>query len=394
MTTPSPTRIEAAKATPWTLGISVVVPADGRADLLDILLRELVDCRRRLTRPSEVIVVDSSPPDAAARIAASCASHDAIMLAGPDHVRAKRNLGVRQARGEIIVFLDSDCRPAPELLERYWQLFETDAAREVGGVLGVTEFDGLEGAGWRLAKNSSLIAQFSVAQRTSAATWGPTANIAFRHDVLAQLAPFDETFPFRLGGDDLDLSYRMVQAGWTLKCDPLAVVHHSRSTWNRPSAVLKRAFRWGRMQYYLFQKHREARVIAPPGFIAAALGVTAIFGVEAVILRAWAVLALAPVWAALSLVLFAVFAARGGRTREKGFVDSFKDEMLTSIPELTYEAGAALEFARRLDPRFFWSRTWFGPTAPEDSWLSEARNAWANVVALMVCQLLALVIAR
>ena len=68
---------------------------------------------------------------------------------------------------------------------------------------------------------------------------------------------FEENFPFPLGGDDLDLSYRITKTGYLIKSCPEAVAFHSTETWNNPKAIQNRTRRWGAMEYYISQRHPE-----------------------------------------------------------------------------------------------------------------------------------------
>lgn len=51
-------------------------------------------------------------------------------------------------------------------------------------------------------------------------------NMAFRTDVLRSIGGFDERF--WIAGDDVDICWRLEEAGWTLGYSPMAVVWHRR----------------------------------------------------------------------------------------------------------------------------------------------------------------------
>jgi cellulose synthase/poly-beta-1,6-N-acetylglucosamine synthase-like glycosyltransferase len=368
-------------------GISIIVPTEGHVSLTIDLLRALARAREGFAPPSEALIVDSSQGDDRKAIAQACAQCDAQLIDGPRNVREKRNLGVQRARYAVVLFLDSDCRPSPDILMEHWRFYHSRDEDVPGGVLGQTVFEGPETRAWRMVRNSSLVARFALAARATTATWGPTANISFWREVLNQVGLFDTGFPFRLGGDDLDLSYRVVQAGFTLVCNPNAIVYHNRSTWNSLQAVLSRAFRWGRMEYHLYHKHPKVRVWAPPGFWGWALLVWALFCTQAIVLHDMALPVLFLPWMILSLVLFSVLSVvgTGGSTQSRARL--FADSLLTAVPELTYQFGVAWEFTRHGDLRFLGSRAWFDPSAPRDNWLFEAWNFWSNLMALLICQL-------
>lgn len=88
--------------------VSVIVPVRDRRDLLRDLSSALA---AQTYRDAEVIVVDDGSTDGSAAIAEASG---AIVVRTPGvGAVAAREAGVRAARGEILAFTDSDCRPLP-----------------------------------------------------------------------------------------------------------------------------------------------------------------------------------------------------------------------------------------------------------------------------------------
>jgi len=104
------------------LALSVVVPTYNRRDSLRITLEGLA----RQTEPMdsfEVVVVSDGSTDGTDQMLSELASGLPYTLraftqsnGGPS---TARNRGVREARGEVIVFLDDDVEPLPEFLCRH-----------------------------------------------------------------------------------------------------------------------------------------------------------------------------------------------------------------------------------------------------------------------------------
>lgn len=377
----------------YTKGISIIVPTEGRFALISELLCALVAAREKFDSPSEIIIIDSSDDDDKTLLADACKRYDARLINGSQNVREKRNLGIKNAQFSVVLFLDSDCRPTADLLAEHWKHYDQPSLEEkLGGVIGKTIFEGEDTWVWRMVRYSSLVTQFTIADEMSTVTWGPTSNISFRHDVLDQMEGFDTNLPFRLGGDDLDLSYRITQTGFTIVSEPKAIVYHSKSTWNSLHSILSRAFRWGRMEYHLYQKHPEARSIAPPGFWGWAIYIGALFSFQAVILDRMALIMflLFFLWGGGALCLFSIFSALDIESSLKNKISLFTESFLIGIPELTYQLGTTWEFVKHGDFRFLWSRAWFDPDAPKNNWLFEAWNIWSNMGMLLFCQLLML----
>ncbi|MEO7236226.1 MAG: glycosyltransferase, partial [Lapillicoccus sp.] len=99
------------------IDISVVVPVYGHPEQLDRLLAGL-DRQTLAADRFEVVVSDDGslePPQAGPRAyeVGTVRQHDEGFRAA-----AARNLGAGAASGDVIAFLDQDCVPAPDYLER------------------------------------------------------------------------------------------------------------------------------------------------------------------------------------------------------------------------------------------------------------------------------------
>lgn len=101
--------------------ISIVIISKDE-ESLDDTLTDVTHQADRLAEPSEIIVVDAS----SGRLDQIRLRHEArvrwIQFAQPPGVRVsiphQRNVGVRAAHGEIIVFTDAGCRPEQGWLSR------------------------------------------------------------------------------------------------------------------------------------------------------------------------------------------------------------------------------------------------------------------------------------
>lgn len=224
-------------------GVSVVVATRNRAASLDRLLGAIaaqVDC----PVPFEVVVVDDGSDDETPSVVAR---HGHVYLrmhhVGP---AAARNAGWRAARGEVIVFTDDDCVPAPTWL-----------AGVVTGFLAA-DVDGVGGGVVPLVHG--FYEDFSHAERLADHGIAPdgsvrylvTANAAYRRDALERVDGFDETFP-RPAGEDVDLSARVVGTGGCLVLAPDAVVAHDYRRGLRP--LVRTYWRHGAARARLARAH-------------------------------------------------------------------------------------------------------------------------------------------
>lgn len=238
--------------------VSIVIPTENRSNLLFALLASLKTDRDAYSYgETEVIVVDSSEGEEREKIMQACRDYDAAYYPGDISVRKKRNYGIVTAKHPYILFIDSDVTAEPGLILSHMKTYRDFNSPDLGGVLGYTEFVGRMTFWWKLLEQTSLIDSFSFARKYPFQSWTIGNNVSFRKDVLLEIGMFEENFPFKLGGDDLDMTYRVTKAGYLIKSCPEAVTYHSRETWNNAKAIHNRAKRWGTMEYHICQRHPE-----------------------------------------------------------------------------------------------------------------------------------------
>lgn len=135
-----------------------------------------------------------------------------------------RNLGWRSAAAPVVAFLDDDCIPDEEWLS------EAAAAMEAHPEWGVCQGRTIVPPGVDVSRAS----RWTVVR----AIEGPTphfeaTNIFYRRDALEATGGFDETISW--WGEDTDLGWRVVEAGWQRGFAAGAVVDHE---------VVDRGWRW------------------------------------------------------------------------------------------------------------------------------------------------------
>jgi glycosyltransferase involved in cell wall biosynthesis len=94
--------------------ISFVVPAHDEEALLPATLRALRASAQTLKAPFEIVVVDDASTDATAAIARSLA--DRVVQVKLRQIAGTRNAGAREARGDVLVFVDADTLVGPATL--------------------------------------------------------------------------------------------------------------------------------------------------------------------------------------------------------------------------------------------------------------------------------------
>lgn len=240
------------------MNFSIVIPTWNRSELVEALLESLFVERKRYQRgETEVLIVDSSSGSEQDTIKNACRKFDAAYIEGDDSVRKKRNKGIRLSQYDHILFIDSDVTVKEGLLDEYTEAYKNPYKVRLGGVLGYTEFVGKKTFWWKLLEKTSLVDSFSFAREYPFHSWTIGNNVSFKKSVLEEIGMFEENFPFKLGGDDLDMTYRVTKAGYMIGSAPNAVTYHSRKTWNNYKAVHDRAKRWGTMENFIVERHPE-----------------------------------------------------------------------------------------------------------------------------------------
>lgn len=286
------------------MDFSIVIPTWNRSELVEALLKSLYDERERYTSGrTEVLIVDSSADNEKDSIISSCKKYDAIYIEGDDSVRKKRNKGIRQSKSDYILFIDSDVVVEKGLLDEYVEAYKNPYKVKLGGVLGYTEFVGKRTFWWKMLERTSLVNSFSFARDYPFHSWTIGNNVSFKKSVLEEIGMFEENFPFKLGGDDLDMTYRVTKAGYMIGSAPNAVTYHSRKTWNNYKAVHDRAKRWGTMENFIVGRHPELyKKVIPKNYLLETV-VLLFMGILSLILTNWLPIMIAVSWIIINWII-------------------------------------------------------------------------------------------
>jgi GT2 family glycosyltransferase len=225
---------------PWPR-ISVVVCTHNGQDTLPQCLERLGG----LSYPDfETIVVCDGSRDRSAQIAGA---HGAVVVE-TDHrgLSHARNAGIARATGEIVAFLDDDAYPDADWLHYLAAGFREERHAGVGGPNIPPDDESLV-AGCVAAAPGGPI-HVLVSDRE--AEHVPGCNMAFRKSALEEIDGFDERF--WAAGDDVDVCWRLQEAGKTLGFSAGAVVMHRRRDSVR--RYLKQQYGYGKAEALLERK--------------------------------------------------------------------------------------------------------------------------------------------
>jgi len=244
--------------------ISLVVPSHNDPQHLKDLLKSIAIAKEEFDDEIQTIIVDYSDNEIEIINKEMCLKYRAEYYKGHRKVTVSRNIGINQAKAEIILFVDSDCTISPQLFEEHLRVYKTNP--KIGGVLGLTIFNGKDNNAWKIMELTPFVTPFQFANMMEYAPWGTCTNISFRKDVLKKINGFNENLPLRLGGEDVDLGWRVNNIGYKIKCNPKAIVYHTKDTWSSSLRNIKKVFRWGRADFYLFKEHPQKRALDIPKY--------------------------------------------------------------------------------------------------------------------------------
>jgi GT2 family glycosyltransferase len=223
-------------------GLSVVVPAHGNvADLRECLTA----LRGAATGATELIVVDDASPEDVSG-AAEAAGARLLRLGENAGPAAARNLGARDARAPLLLFVDADVVVRPDTLARVVKAFEEHP--EVAAFFG--SYDDRPRAPGLVSQYRNLLHHFvhQCGNPEASTFWAGCGGI--RRAAFEAVGGFDARRYPRPAVEDIELGYRLRRAGYQIRLDPTLQVTHLKR-WTLTSMlttdVLRRAAPWARL---------------------------------------------------------------------------------------------------------------------------------------------------
>lgn len=248
--------------------VSVIIPIEKENENLRRCLEGL---EKQSYRDFEVVVVGSKITNPKSQILNKFQTQNLKLkiINKPELVlkpAAKRNWGAKNARGEILAFLDDDCVPERDWIEGGVRSLgdrggKGDKGDIIGAVVGpmLTPPDSpfLERAAGYLWESpiispinimaiikiiKTILLRKRVGDENFVEDW-PSANFFIRKADFLKLGGFDERF---WPGEDTKLCLDIVRRGGKIRYDPGVVVYHRRRPLFRP--FLEQAARYGRQR--------------------------------------------------------------------------------------------------------------------------------------------------
>lgn len=191
--------------------VSIIIPAYNEAERLPLCLQSIQDLdwpREQL----EVIVVDNGSTDTTCEIARS---FNAVLLQDDTrNVSGLRNLGARQARGEILAFVDADCMVSPNWLKCAFRYFEDPTAAAWGSPPEIPDNPTWVQAAWRLVRVP--------AEPVGTVDWLESMNLFVRKPLFELVGGFNESLETC---EDVDFCFRIADHGHIVSDRAIQVIH-------------------------------------------------------------------------------------------------------------------------------------------------------------------------
>jgi mycofactocin system glycosyltransferase len=228
--------------------VSIVVAVYNRAGEIGPCLESLLNLDYPREK-SEIIVVDDGSDDSTTSVVSQ---YDVklIRLEQNRGQSAARNVGVAEAKGEIVAFVDSDCVADPGWLKELTPYFEDSRNALVGGYVASfyreSVLDRYEEAKSPLNMGESLV----VGAGAESDFYVPTCNMLVRRDAYLLVGGLSEDLRV---GEDVDFCWKLKEEGFRLVYVPKGPVRHKHR--NRLGDTFKRRFDYGTSEPVLYARH-------------------------------------------------------------------------------------------------------------------------------------------
>jgi biofilm PGA synthesis N-glycosyltransferase PgaC len=238
----------------WTPRVTVLIPAHNEEKVLDSSLRAVC----AIDYPDfETVVVDDGSTDDTRRVVEPYVAQGKVRLIAKNQNEGKAmalNDALPCVNGEILLMLDADADPEPDILRRVVPHF---ASARVAAVTGNPRVKNVDNVLTRLQfiEFTSIVSLLRRSQRV----WGRIVTVsgvvaAFRRAALIDVGGFSPDMPT----EDIELTWKLQKRFWDVRYEPRALV------WMTVPATLKgwmqQRLRWARGLMQVLRRHRDVVV--------------------------------------------------------------------------------------------------------------------------------------
>ncbi len=316
---------------------SIVVPTFNRPDEVEELLKSVA---QQKFKDFEIIFVDGSHTDILHPVIESYKSKFAVQYFHEKKLKASpsRNYGVNKAHGKYIVFVDSDCILPPLFLQQIHDYIQSKDGE-------IDAYGGPDAAHPSFTVTQKAINYAMTSRLTTGGIRGKKKhvgqfqlrgfNMGMKKAVFDDLNGFSEMEV----GEDIDLSMRLWEKGYTAHLIDQAFVYHKRRV--SLTKFRKQLFMHGKGRIDLYKRHKSALKLVHliPSVFALALVVGLIISIFS---KPFMYLYLAGV--AFHLLLLFVDATVLNKSIQVGFVSAIASYVML----ISYGFGLMYNFIKRI----------------------------------------------
>ena len=231
---------------------SIIIPTYNTEFVLDECLKAL--CIQSQKKAAfEVIVVNDGGNDKTKEIVQKYNNKISIQYLYQENngPAAARNFGIKNSKGEIILFIDDDSLPTHNWFESTvdaWNKYP-----DYDGIGGYTTYDMDESIYCRVNSNffNWYLRQYADDQQHPFLV---TCNAGYKKSVLEKVNYFDESYK-RASGEDRDLNIKIARIGGKLRLDKNILVYHDRDLTFKSNT--KKHYYYGKAAYNIYTRYPE-----------------------------------------------------------------------------------------------------------------------------------------
>ena len=205
----------------WLDMVSVVIPSYNSQNTIEECLNAL---RNQTYKGAfELILVDSSDDRTPEIVREKFKEVIYIHLKQKTDPGTARNIGVKTSKGDIILFIDSDCEAEADWIEK---MVNSHRQLNVSAIGGAVCNGNDHGSAIAWASYMAEFREYIPEQPAGQVKHLPTSNISYKKERLLKYMPFhSEYYP----QEDLELNHRFSNKGEIIYFDPsIRVYHHHR----------------------------------------------------------------------------------------------------------------------------------------------------------------------
>ena len=208
------------------LKVSVVIPTWNRADLVARTIDKIE--QQTIGRELyEVIVIDNESSDQTQSVLDQKTRTYPNLRTFSQSKRgaaATRNVGLRAAKGDLVLFIDDDILAEPNLVESHWDYHQRHQEASIIGAV-VTPWDECTDPFLRYLRDRAIFNPYSIACGPMDFSYYHTGNVSTARAVLNDVGGFNEEFAI-YGMEDIELGYRLERRGSRMVHGPNAKAIH------------------------------------------------------------------------------------------------------------------------------------------------------------------------